>query len=183
MIFSSIFIPTPLGPMMAIGDAQTIYLLEFTDKKNLEKKVAHLCVMLQATLSSYHSPVLHLLVDELTAYFNGTLTTFTTPVTLVGTPFQKKSWQILYDVPYGTTQSYAQQAASVGNHKAYRAIARANSKNHIAIVVPCHRIIQSNGLLGGYAGGISKKEWLINHEKNSKNIQELLIYETRKESR
>ena len=180
MILNSIEIQTKLGPMIAIADDSGIYLLQFTDKPNLQQEIANLCAVTKAHLSSNSSSILCTLANELTSYFDGTLTNFTVPLKFMGTPFQKKSWQILEKISYGTTQSYAQQAITAGNHKAYRAVARANSQNHIAIVIPCHRIIQSNGMLGGYAGGISKKEWLIAHEKNSRNTQEHLIYEARK---
>lgn len=83
----------------------------------------------------------------------------------MGSPFQKLVWEELISIPYGQTRTYAEQAAAIGKYKAYRAVANANGANQIAIVIPCHRIINSNGDIGGYGGGITRKQWLINHEK------------------
>ena len=102
--------------------------------------------------------------DKLKSYFEGKLKKFETPLFLLGSPFQKKVWQALLKIPYGTTRSYAAQAVSMSEPKATRAVANANGANQLAIVIPCHRIINSNGALGGYGGGIARKEWLLQHE-------------------
>ncbi|QTD47311.1 methylated-DNA--[protein]-cysteine S-methyltransferase [Ottowia testudinis] len=98
---------------------------------------------------------------EIEAYFNGQLTAFKTPLDLVGTPFQKSVWQALLDIPYGQTRSYAQQARQIDRPTATRAVAAANGQNKIAIIVPCHRVIGSNGQLTGYGGGLPRKQWLL----------------------
>lgn len=95
------------------------------------------------------------------------LHSFTTLLRLLGTPFQKRVWQELLNIPYGETRSYSEIAVSVGRPAAYRAVAQANGANQLAIVVPCHRVINANGDLGGYGGGLSRKEWLLAHEKRS----------------
>jgi O-6-methylguanine DNA methyltransferase len=95
--------------------------------------------------------------------FDRTLQDFKTSVQLLGSPFQKLVWNELVSIPYGQTRSYLEQA--IKKQAAYRAVANANGANQIAIVIPCHRIINSNGKLGGYSGGISRKKWLIEHEK------------------
>jgi AraC family transcriptional regulator of adaptative response/methylated-DNA-[protein]-cysteine methyltransferase len=84
---------------------------------------------------------------------------------MIGSDFQKSAWQALIQVPYGQTRSYLEQASIIGKPKAFRAVANANGANQIAIVVPCHRIINTGGELGGYGGGLQRKSWLINHEK------------------
>ena len=101
---------------------------------------------------------------QLAEYFAGTRTDFDVPLAPVGTPFQMQAWQALREIPYGTTQSYAQQATRIGNPRACRAIGLANGRNPISIIVPCHRVIGANGALTGYGGGLPAKKWLLHHE-------------------
>lgn len=165
--FNASHIDTPLGNMIAIADEKALYLLEFTNQKNVEQTIQQLCIATQSTIVPGNNHILDLVTKELTLYFAGTLKNFTIPVHFVGTAFQHKAWHALTTVAYGHTRSYAQQAILVGNKNACRAVARANSTNTIAIVIPCHRIISSSGKLSGYAGGIERKQWLINHEKTN----------------
>lgn len=102
--------------------------------------------------------------EQLQAYFAGDISTFELPLDMQGTEFQKQVWQQLLNVNYGETASYSEIACRLGNPKAVRAVGMANSKNPIAIVVPCHRIIGSNGSLTGYAGGLERKRYLLNLE-------------------
>jgi methylated-DNA-[protein]-cysteine S-methyltransferase len=102
--------------------------------------------------------------EQLDAYFEGDLHTFDVPLSMAGTPFQKQVWQGLREIPYGTTISYAELARRVGRAGASRAVGSANGRNPIGIVVPCHRVIAADGTLGGYGGGLDRKEWLISHE-------------------
>jgi methylated-DNA-[protein]-cysteine S-methyltransferase len=102
--------------------------------------------------------------EQLDAYFEGELETFDVPLSMAGTPFQKQVWQGLREIPYGTTISYAELARRVGRAGASRAVGSANGRNPIGIVVPCHRVIAADGTLGGYGGGLDRKEWLISHE-------------------
>lgn len=102
---------------------------------------------------------------QLTEYFNGKRTNFDIPVHFSGTEFQKKAWLELINIPFGDTIYYQEQAIKIGKPKAIRAIGSANSKNKISIIVPCHRVIGKSGDLVGYAGGLSRKKWLIEHEK------------------
>ncbi len=105
------------------------------------------------------------LVDELDRYFSGTLTHFTVRLDLQdGTPFQRSVWEELTRIPYGETRSYGQIAAAVGNPKAPRAVGQANNRNRIPILIPCHRVIQSDGSLGGYASGLETKIRLLKLE-------------------
>ena len=102
--------------------------------------------------------------QQLQEYFAGNRTTFDLKLAPQGTEFQQKVWRALLDIPFGSTKSYAAQSAVVGNTKAIRAVAAANGKNPIAIVIPCHRVIGSDGSLTGYAGGLWRKKWLLAHE-------------------
>jgi AraC family transcriptional regulator of adaptative response/methylated-DNA-[protein]-cysteine methyltransferase len=97
-------------------------------------------------------------------YFSGVNHEFITPLALLGSPFQVQVWEELIRIPKGETRSYAQLASAIGRPSAYRAVARANGANQIAIVIPCHRVINSSGELGGYGGGIKRKQWLLDHE-------------------
>ena len=105
-------------------------------------------------------------VHQLDEYFEGKRHEFDLPLAPQGTPFQKKVWNQLRQIPYGKTASYLDIAKAVGNEKAVRAVGAANKKNPIAIIIPCHRVIGSNGKLTGYAGGLWRKERLLKHEKN-----------------
>ncbi|ABS21843.1 methylated-DNA--[protein]-cysteine S-methyltransferase [Bacillus cytotoxicus] len=103
-------------------------------------------------------------IAELDEYFNQKRTVFSVPLSAEGTAFQKKVWEALYTIPYGTSASYLDIAKKIGNQKAVRAIGGANSRNPISIIVPCHRIIGKSGKLVGYTGGLWRKEWLLKHE-------------------
>jgi methylated-DNA-[protein]-cysteine S-methyltransferase len=102
--------------------------------------------------------------DQLTEYFAGTRQQFDFSMTPVGTAFQQAVWKALLTVPFGTTMSYLLLSRQLGDEKAIRAVAAANGRNPIAIVIPCHRVIGSNGSLTGYAGGLWRKQWLLEHE-------------------
>jgi len=101
---------------------------------------------------------------QLDEYFAGTRKVFDLPLRQEGTPFQSKVWDLLATIPFGKTTSYAALTAMYGDAKAIRAVASANGKNNLAIIIPCHRVIGSNNSLTGYAGGLSRKKWLLEHE-------------------
>ncbi|HLD95730.1 MAG TPA: methylated-DNA--[protein]-cysteine S-methyltransferase [Alphaproteobacteria bacterium] len=162
-------INTPLGSMIALSDERGLYLLEFVDKKGLEDEIEKLTLQLGACLSFKSVSPLFLIKQELEAYFEGKLTTFVTPLHLLGSEFRKSAWTQLLLIPYGKTHSYATQALLLQKPTAYRAVANANGANRLAIIVPCHRVIRENGELGGYAGGVNRKEWLLAHEKKHSN--------------
>lgn len=119
------------------------------------------------------TPILQEAKQQLSEYFEGKRTSFDLPLKFHGTDFQKKCWQALQKIPFGETKSYQEQAQLTGNIKAVRAVGGANNKNPIPIIVPCHRVIGKNGSLVGYAGGIEKKKWLLEHEK--KNVKKLIV--------
>ena len=106
---------------------------------------------------------------QLIEYFNKKRTKFELPIEPKGTEFMKKVWKELINIPYGETRTYGQIAKNIGNEKASRAVGRANNKNPIPIIIPCHRVIGANNKLIGYALGLDKKEFLLNLEKNNKN--------------
>lgn len=155
---------TVLGPMLAIADQQELYLLEFITRKGLAREIAGLRKQGFALVPGHTAP-LQSIASELKAYFAGTLIQFNTPFRMLGTPFQQQVWQALAQIPYGATRSYAEQARSLGKPTAYRAVANANGANQLALIIPCHRIIASNGDLGGYGGGVAMKQWLLQHER------------------
>ena len=102
---------------------------------------------------------------QLMQYFAGEITTFHLPLAPQGTPFRQQTWQALQQIPYGETRCYSEQAELMNNKKAVRAVGAANGANPIAIIIPCHRVIGKNGSLTGYAGGLHRKEWLLNFEQ------------------
>ena len=117
---------------------------------------------------SSSNEVLNKAVSQLTEYFAGERKIFDLPLKQSGTPFQQKAWEYLSSIPYGETVSYKQEAIATSSEKACRAVGSANGKNNIAIIVPCHRVINENGALGGYAYGLPVKEYLLNLEKENK---------------
>lgn len=165
MNISQTYIETPLGEMIACATDKGICLLEFNDRKKLDGQFEKLAKDLNANIVEQENKHFALLKKELEAYFNHDLKIFTVPLYLVGTEFQKKVWQALLTIPYGKTVSYLQQSESMGNPLSIRAVANANGMNKIAIIVPCHRVIGSNGKLTGYAGGLERKQFLLNLEK------------------
>ncbi|MBL7162388.1 MAG: methylated-DNA--[protein]-cysteine S-methyltransferase [Anaerolineales bacterium] len=158
---------TPLGPMLAGATDEGICLLEFIDRRMLETQVERLKKSLKAEFipgASEHFDPLNQQIEE---YFNGARTEFDLPLVTPGTDFQQKVWEILQEIPYGATRSYKEQAQRIGNPKAVRAVARANGDNRIAIIIPCHRVIGSDGSLTGYGGGLWRKRYLLDLEANN----------------
>lgn len=162
------WLDTPLGPMIAIGDEQALYLLEFVNRRGLEREVERLRQRTKSAIIPGDTSSIHSIKIELQAYFTGKLKKFKTPLFLLGSPFQKQVWKALTNIPYGKTSSYLEIAKAVKRPTAYRAVAQANGANQIAIVIPCHRVINTNGDLGGYGGGLTRKQWLLKHEKNDR---------------
>ena len=155
---------TPLGPMEACASAQGLCLLAFSDLSRLPQDYAALEAHFGIPTAVGTNRHLELLGHELARYFAGTLTAFTVPLELPGTPFQQSVWHALVDISFGSTRAYAQVARKVGTPGGSQAVGRANGQNRVAIVVPCHRVIGSTGKLTGYAGGMERKKWLLQHE-------------------
>jgi methylated-DNA-[protein]-cysteine S-methyltransferase len=158
-------ISTPLGEMIACAVDEGICLLEFTDRKNIEKQLTSLSKSLQAEIEEREHLHFMQLEKELAEYFEGKRNKFEVPLFTTGTEFQEKVWQLLREIPMGEIRTYRQQSELLGNPKAIRAVGTANGINKIAILIPCHRVIGSNGELVGYAGGIWRKQKLLELEK------------------
>jgi AraC family transcriptional regulator of adaptative response/methylated-DNA-[protein]-cysteine methyltransferase len=164
MIVSTL-IDTPLGPMAAGATPDAICLLEYTDPKRLDGQLAMLRKRFSTDVVPGDNSRLTLLRRELEAYFAGRLTAFTVPLVAPGTPFQERVWSRLLKIPYGQTISYEELATHVGAPGAQRAVGTANGSNRIAIVIPCHRVINKSGKLGGYGGQLWRKEALLQLER------------------
>ncbi len=162
------WLDTPLGPMLAIADDKALHLLEFVKRRGLEREIERLRIKTKSAIIPGSTDPTISIEKELKSYFEGSLKAFKTPINLLGSPFQELVWEALMCIPYGETRSYAQEAIAIGKPSACRAVANANGANQLAIVIPCHRIINSNGDLGGYGGGIAHKKWLLDHEKKNK---------------
>jgi len=162
------WISTPLGPMFAVCDDTHLYMLEFTVRKNMDRGFERLRKAHKRAVIPGRTKITEQIDVELKAYFDGNLTEFKTPLAPTGTAFQNKVWRALIDIPYGTSCSYSDLAIAVNNEKAVRAVASSNANNGLALIIPCHRVIAKGGGLGGYAGGLDKKEWLLNHERSHK---------------
>jgi AraC family transcriptional regulator of adaptative response/methylated-DNA-[protein]-cysteine methyltransferase len=156
---------TPLGPMLAGSTESGVCLLEFVDRRMIETQLQRIGKAFAATPVPGNGPHLDALAGEMRRYFAGALRRFTVPLDLRGSEFQRKVWGELLTIPYGTTRSYGEQAARLGVPQAVRAVARANGDNRLAIVVPCHRVVGSDGSLTGYGGGLWRKRWLLDHER------------------
>lgn len=155
---------TPLGPMLAGATDDGICLLEFVDRRMLETQLARLTRLMKARVVPGAHEHFNLLNEQLEQYFSGQRKTFDVPLVLRGTDFQKKVWAELQSIPYGCTRSYKEQANAIGSPNAVRAVAKANGDNRIAIIIPCHRVIGSNGEMVGYGGGLWRKQHLLKHE-------------------
>jgi AraC family transcriptional regulator, regulatory protein of adaptative response / methylated-DNA-[protein]-cysteine methyltransferase len=158
-------INTKIGPMLAMADENKLYLLEFENRHNLEKEIEQLKLKTKSSIITGKNKILDSIESELNQYFEGTLKEFKTPIHFSGTQFQQIVWKELQKIPYGDTRSYADIAKAIGNPSAFRAVGNANGSNQLAIIIPCHRVINSNGNLCGYAAGIDHKKWLLNLEK------------------
>ncbi len=164
-ILTSSLIDTPLGQMIAIADESVLYLLQFTDHKRLQRDIKRLQAQTKSTIIPGKTKPLSSIEHELKAYFAGELKDFQTPLSLRGTAFQQSVWLTLQHIPFATTQSYADLAATISKPTAFRAVALANGANQFVIAIPCHRVINKDGNLGGYSCGLSRKIWLLNHEQ------------------
>lgn len=168
-ILKATWLDTKLGPMIAIADESMLYLLEFVDRRGLEREIERLRQRTKSAIIPGMTEPIRSIESELTQYFEGKLKDFKTPLLFLGSPFQKRVWEELQKIPYGETVSYAKIAQAIERPSAFRAVAQANGANQLAIIIPCHRIINTNGDVGGYGGGIPRKKWLIHHEEEVKN--------------
>lgn len=163
------WLDTPLGPMIVICSDAHIYLAEFTVRKNLTGQIEKLTKIYDRPILPGRTGITEMASQQIHAYFAGALKDFDLPLHPTGTAFQNRVWNALCDIPYGQTRSYKELAVAIGNEKAFRAVASSNAKNGLAIIIPCHRVINTGGKLGGYAGGLAKKQWLLDHEAKHLN--------------
>jgi len=156
---------TPLGDMLALASPQGLCLLEFCDQVHLAREVAQVqAAHAAARVEPGESAITAQTADELAQYFAGARRVFTVPLDWVGTAFQKAVWQVLLGIPFGQTCSYVEQARALGRPTAARAVAAANGRNKIPIIVPCHRVIGSDGSLTGFGAGLPRKRALLTLE-------------------
>ncbi|UFS65743.1 methylated-DNA--[protein]-cysteine S-methyltransferase [Paracoccus denitrificans] len=155
---------TPLGAMIAVADSDRLHLLEFVEREALPAELRRLAKGAGGRIGPGRTAVTDRAEAQITAYFGGGLTAFDLPLALHGTDFQQQVWRELQRLPAGATISYAELARRIGRPSAIRAVARANGANQIAVVIPCHRVIGSDGGLTGYGGGLWRKRALLDHE-------------------
>ena len=157
---------TPLGWMVAISNEEALVLLEFRDhNQKLNRKINALN---RATIPGTTQSIISI-QDELLRYHEGTLEGFKTPFHLSGTSFQQRTWKALQTIPYGKTVSYGDLASAIGRPTSCRAVAQAVGANRFAILIPCHRVINKDGKLGGYAGGVTRKQSLLSMEQTNRD--------------
>jgi methylated-DNA-[protein]-cysteine S-methyltransferase len=149
------YIKTPLGIAKIMGDENGISVISIADN---------------GEFSSIIPTILQEAVSQINDYFEGKITGFTFKLNPSGTEFQQKVWKGLLEIPFGKTMSYLELSKKLGDVKAIRAVASANGKNPLWIVVPCHRVIGTDGSLTGYAGGLWRKKWLLEHENPSNQV-------------
>jgi AraC family transcriptional regulator of adaptative response/methylated-DNA-[protein]-cysteine methyltransferase len=158
-------IETPLGEMVAGATDEGVCLLEFQDRKILPAEFKDLTRLLETTAQEGENKHLKTLKKQLKEYFSGKRKEFTIPLVIPGTEFQRAVWMELQNIQFGSTRSYQEQAEALKSPDSVRAVANANGMNRISILIPCHRVIGSDGRLVGYGGGLKRKKWLLDHEK------------------
>ncbi len=163
------WIESPMGPLVAAANSKGICLLEFSDRRMLDAQFKTLRKHFKCSIVPGDNKHISNLKKELQEYFNGTLKNFTVPIIYPGSSFQQKVWNELLKIPYGKTLTYEELAHRVDVPKGQRAVGHANGLNRIAIVIPCHRVVNKNGSLGGYGGGLWRKQKLLLLEKVNKN--------------
>jgi AraC family transcriptional regulator of adaptative response/methylated-DNA-[protein]-cysteine methyltransferase len=164
------WIESPVGPLLGGATDRGVALLEFTDRRALEAQLTILRKRLGRPLLPGEHPHLDRLKGELGEYFEGARRDFELPLDLAGTEFELEVWRELLRIPYGETRSYEEMANRVGRTGAQRAVGTANGRNRIAIVVPCHRVVNKSGQLGGYGGGLWRKQFLLDLERRSSGL-------------
>jgi len=170
------WIRTAAGPLVVGATDEAVCLLEFSDRRMLESQMQTLRRRFSAALLPGTSRLVTALQQQLDEYFAGTRRQFTIPLSYPGTPFQSKVWSALLDIPYGSTCSYQDVARQVGHPRAVRAVGTANGMNRIAILIPCHRVVNANGELGGYGGGLWRKRMLLELESGQRRPAALVMY-------
>jgi O-6-methylguanine DNA methyltransferase len=163
-------VDSPLGTLLLGARHQSIAVLEFCDASRIEGCVSRLQWRFGCGLEVKSEPVLEQLIEQLAAYFACTLRTFEVPLTYSGSNFQQQVWAELLRIPYGQTCSYGTIAQRIGDPGAMRAVGSANHHNPIAIVIPCHRVVNATGDIGGYGGEVWRKRWLLDLEAGQSHL-------------
>jgi O-6-methylguanine DNA methyltransferase len=158
-------IETPIGEMVAGATKDGICLLEFSDRKSLSSQIEEITALLETKTEDGSNRHLRMLKKQLKEYFKGKRKEFSLHLLTPGTEFQQAVWKELLKIPYGSTRTYQGQADLLNNPGSVRAVAHANGSNRISIIIPCHRVIGSDGHLVGYGGGLKRKKWLLDHER------------------
>ena len=164
MIYTTI-IQSPLGPLVAGVIANEICLLEFDDPHLLDTQRLMLERLFNCPVLPGEQPLHHVLRTQLDQYFSGERQELSLPLVNPGSDFQQRVWGSLLQIPYGSTRSYEEIACQIGAPRAVRAVGTANGRNRLAILIPCHRVVNKDGKLGGYGGGLWRKQWLLELEQ------------------
>jgi len=164
------WLDSPVGPLIAGANGNGICLLEFTDRRMLETQFNALKKLFSCAIVPGENEHLTKLKEELNTYFAGHLREFSLPLVYPGSPFQVRVWDELLRIPYGETRSYEQLAKRIGSESGQRAVGHANGTNRIAILIPCHRVVNKDGKLGGYGGGLWRKQYLLDLEKGTRRL-------------
>ncbi len=163
------WIETPLGPMVAVCDKRNLHLLEFVDRKALPASLKKLQAYAKGSLGFGRFDTTDLVEAQLKSFFSGNSAAFNLPLAYHGSAFTQEVWQALQEIPAGETRSYSDMAQVIGRPTSVRAVARANGANQIALVIPCHRVLGTDGTLTGYGGGLWRKQRLIELERGYKD--------------
>ena len=156
---------TPLGPMVVCASERGIILLEFADRRMLETQLVRIARIFEAQFRVGVNEHIRQLDRELGEYFSGTRREFDVALMDIATDFQNSVWEQLKSIPLGETSTYQRLAVRLDKPKAVRAVGRANGDNRLTILIPCHRVVGSDGSLTGYGGGLDRKQWLLDHER------------------
>jgi AraC family transcriptional regulator of adaptative response/methylated-DNA-[protein]-cysteine methyltransferase len=163
------WVETKVGPMVAGSRDGALIFLEFTTRRMMEAQIETLRKRFKAAFVPEDDAIIKQTRRELDEYFAGRRRDFTIPLAYPGTPFETKVWSELLKIPYGETRSYEELATVIGSKGSVRAVGSANGRNRIAIVIPCHRVVNKSGALGGYGGGLWRKQALLSLEQDKKS--------------
>ncbi len=153
--------PSPIGTLTIVANDRAVVAIDWDGESGHEAMLGDAEIV---EVQAADHPTVAIAVEQLGEYFDGERTEFDLPLDAAGTAFQHQAWDALVRIPFGETVSYGEQAVMLGDRNKARAVGAANGRNPIPIVVPCHRVVGSNGHLTGFAGGLDTKAWLLDHE-------------------